>query len=592
MKKLTLLKLLSEVFISHKKLVFGIVILQFATGAAPVISAWLTGILIDNIEKSLNLFNGQPLQHGTVFLIIVISTAILLTLNEIATVLHNFSSDALKDLTYQKIKFRLLKAVGAPPTNELFETPYNVSQINLAKKNADAISEYVSITSQVISMIFGLISSLALGLMIAWWIPMLLYITMGPLIYWRTRVENQSWAIKETFGETFTRLDSIERMLTLPDFSKDIRLYQMQFMLLEKWRGLYIVFINALNKKRLIGSLQISGLGILGGVGPLLSFYYVGAEALAGKVSLGSVSFLLGVIIQIRNSLVCLMYNSNDVIRTFLSAKPLLFLINLNTEKPSVPTYFHPKEGETPLLVVENVSFKYPEAKEYAIKNLSFSIDKSSCLAVVGANGSGKSTLLKLICRFYAATNGKIYYNGQDILSLPINEYRKKLNVLFQDYAKFPLTLEENIFCEAQNHNKEKLLEYLTEVGLEYLIDKRKYLLGKGLVKSIDLSGGEWQRLCIARMLAHLSKDSFLMLDEPTAALDPNAEHEIIKLLSKLALQHTSLIISHKLILSKKADNTLVLSKGELKEYGSHDTLIKNKGLYYELYKHQSQLYQ
>lgn len=245
-------------------------------------------------------------------------------------------------------------------------------------------------------------------------------------------------------------------------------------------------------------------------------------------------------------------------------------------------------------LEIRNVSFKYPDSDTYVLKNINLKLHKGDKLAIVGENGSGKTTLIKLICRLYQPTSGEILLNGQNIISIPFSEYISCIATVFQDFALFPFSLAENV-AASREYKKQKVEDALEKVGLKAKITALK----NGLEQSIssdfdengtDLSGGEQQRVAIARAVY---KDSECMiLDEPTAALDPYAEYEIYKNFSEITKCKTLISISHRLSSCRMCSRVVVMGEGSILQDGSHDELVRDKnGKYYELWTAQAQYY-
>ena len=241
----------------------------------------------------------------------------------------------------------------------------------------------------------------------------------------------------------------------------------------------------------------------------------------------------------------------------------------------------------------ENISFAYPNTNTLILKKINLKISNKEKLLIVGMNGSGKSTLIKLLCKFYHPTSGKILINGVDIWSIPNQDYYKIISSVFQDYANFAFSIKENISM-SEKSEEIKITKIIEDVGLKARIEALPkgydtFLSRKFDTSGIELSGGQAQKLAIARAIY---KDaSILILDEPTANLDPKAESEIYEDFFNMSKGKTTIFISHRLAASKLADNIAVFSKGEIVEYGPHDTLISKNGVYAEMYRKQSEQY-
>ncbi|WP_313133124.1 ABC transporter ATP-binding protein [Anaerocolumna sp.] len=242
-----------------------------------------------------------------------------------------------------------------------------------------------------------------------------------------------------------------------------------------------------------------------------------------------------------------------------------------------------------------HVYFKYPRSEEYTLKDVNITIHNGEKLSVVGPNGAGKTTFIKLLCRLYIPDKGEILLNGVNINEYSYDEYMKLLSVVFQDYKLFSFTIKENIvFDKASQVPEETISKALEKVGLLERIEELEKGINTSLYKNFDkngieLSGGQAQKLAIAR--AVYKNAPIVVLDEPTAALDPYAEYEIYTSFNKLIGDHTAIYISHRLSSCKFCNKVAVFDEGELKEYGTHQELVNKNGMYSKLWTAQAQYY-
>lgn len=241
----------------------------------------------------------------------------------------------------------------------------------------------------------------------------------------------------------------------------------------------------------------------------------------------------------------------------------------------------------------ENVSFKYPRSDNYVLKNVSVKIKSGERLSVVGYNGAGKTTFIKLLCRLYEPTEGRILYNGVDVSTLKYDQYVKLLSVVFQDYNIYSMSVRENV-CLAGNFNDEAVLKALEQSGLSEKIKK----LPKGLdtqvgrefdSEGIEFSGGEGQKLACAR--AYLKNAPIVILDEPTASLDPISESQLYERFNNIIGEKTAIYISHRLASVKFCDSVIVFENGQIVESGTHEELMKKHGVYHEMFSKQAEYY-
>lgn len=270
----------------------------------------------------------------------------------------------------------------------------------------------------------------------------------------------------------------------------------------------------------------------------------------------------------------------------------------LKTQKritsPSNPVVI-PKSPTPQIIEFKNVSFKYPQTERYILKDFNLTIQSGEKIALVGENGAGKTTLIKMLLRFYDVSEGEILVNGVNIKEIELDEWHKSIGALFQDFIKYQFTFKENVYLgDLTKANEEKFLKEAVEKSgankyLNLLPNGIDQVLGKMFEGGIDLSGGQWQKLALAR--AFFRDAPILILDEPTSAIDAKAEYEIFQNVQKLQKDKTVIIISHRFSTVRHADRILVLEDGKILEEGSHENLMNKKGLYAELFEIQAQGY-
>ena len=311
-----------------------------------------------------------------------------------------------------------------------------------------------------------------------------------------------------------------------------------------------------------------------------------------GSISLGDVMLYTGAIATMTANFndAVLVYNMVgarfellDDFRKFISSSDMDYEGSLAIKKGHDCVYE---------LEFKNVSFKYPGTQHYALKNVNLKLEVNRRLAIVGQNGAGKTTLVKLLCRLYEPTEGEILLNGINISKYSYEEYSSIFAVVFQDFRLFALPLDENIAGSGQV-DEERCLKVLKDVGLKDRVmkwpEKQRTLLYKNLGDGINVSGGEAQKIAIARALY---KDApIVIMDEPTAALDPLAEAEIYENFNELVHGKTSIFISHRMSSCKFCDEIIVLEDGMITQKGNHQELLRQDGLYSQLWNAQTQYY-
>lgn len=334
--------------------------------------------------------------------------------------------------------------------------------------------------------------------------------------------------------------------------------------------------------------------------------------SLAGNISIGGIyvfvgwkaiykAISIGEIVQYTGSISILFEGMNNIITGISSTmanrvyfNELFHFLELSGGKYMGTIPMEKRLDNKYQIEFKNLSFKYPGTEKYVLKNLNFKLDIGKRLAIVGMNGSGKTTFIKLLIRLYDPTEGQILLNGIDIKNYDYDEYLRIFSVVFQDFKLFSFGLGQNVGANME-YDKEKVIDCLKEVGFNKKLDKLTMGLDTPLYRDFDengmeISGGEAQKIAMARAIY---KDRpFIILDEPTAALDPISEFEIYTKFDKIVGDKTAIYISHRLSSCRFCDDIAVFQEGEIIQSGKHEELLKNKqGKYYELWNAQAQYY-
>lgn len=340
--------------------------------------------------------------------------------------------------------------------------------------------------------------------------------------------------------------------------------------------------------------------GISTGLLQTTAYLFVAFRAVSGALSVGSVVKYATVIYRFAAAMSSVFHNFSEFALSAERQQSTLEYINIPDVLPkeNIPVEKRAfcEQGDNEYeFELRNVSFQYPGSDHWALRNVSLQFRIGERLAIVGMNGSGKTTLIKLLCRLYDPTEGSILLNGIDIRKYNYCEYLSLFSVVFQDFKLFAFSLGENVAASAE-YDRERVAECLKKAGFgerfSTLPDKEETFLYKGFDEhGIEISGGEAQKIALARALY---KDApFVILDEPTAALDPLAEYDIYKRFNDLVENKTAVYISHRLSSCRFCDDIAVFHEGRLIQRGNHDTLIADKNnKYYELWNAQARYYE
>ena len=503
------------------------------------------------------------------------------------------------DIKYQKLLYGFDLIVGQKVMDLDFEKIEDPKILNLKEqamapiKQQGALYRIVQATIDMISQLviltglIGLISTLN---------PLIIVFIIAIVIL-NSFILKKSQRLQYNFYQSLTPINREGNYYTslAEDFtvSKDIRLYDMKPLVSQKIEefnenifGNFSILFGKLGKYLGINRIftQLQTMAVYG---------YIAIKVLKGIIDMGQFTMYTNATIKFSNTI-------SQFFKTYVEitqmCRYLEFFIKLESiETPVMMGKEHIDNLKEYVIEFRNVSFKYPRSNSYTLKNINIVINEGEKLSVVGLNGAGKTTFIKLLCRLYEATEGEILLNGVNILEYDYDEYTKLLSVVFQDFKLLAFSIKENIGLSQWEVAADKEIEEVIEkAGFGEDLKKLKKGIYTSIYKvfdkeGIEFSGGQSQKLAIARAI--YKNAPIVILDEPTAALDPFAEFEIYSRFNELVGDKTAIYISHRLSSCKFCDNIAVFKDGEIVEYGNHDKLVKADGLYEEMYMAQAQYY-
>lgn len=377
---------------------------------------------------------------------------------------------------------------------------------------------------------------------------------------------------------------------------KEVKLFSLGKRFLNEVEDIQRKFYEdnaALAKRTYIINIILSAVSTLFLIG--IQFFVI-ILALQRRITIGDINFYQSVISNFQNGLGGLFNNLN---RIFDNSQYVQSIFDLFDTPPLITEIANPVRlhlTKPPLIEFKNVSFSYPDKKEQALKNFNLTIHPGEKVAFVGENGAGKSTIIKLLARFYDVTEGEILINGTNIKDLSLASWYQTLGILFQDFNRYEDTVRDNIAYGnlSKEAGDEAIEKAAKDSGAESFIttfdNQYQQMLGRTFEEGLELSTGQWQKLALARAFFRDAK--VLILDEPTAAIDPKAEAEIFDKVDKLSQDRSVIIISHRFSTVRNADMIYVIENGKISESGTHKNLMRQKGQYAKLFSLQASRYQ
>lgn len=424
-----------------------------------------------------------------------------------------------------------------------------------------------------------------------WWIPFGILVASLPYAIATLWFEKQSWD-QMLFRSTESRKMAWVSSLVLNDrVAKEVRLFGFGEYLVMRYKNLVRQTYQNLSVNHWSKSIWFIFLSAFTVLGNLFVVSLILLDAKQGVFSIGGLVIVIQALLMTQSQLISCVSNLGMSTPCLLFFQKLRLFLNqdlcpfANQNQKVFPSFFHE-------IRFENVSFSYPDGRK-ALSNVSFTIKKGEKLAIVGENGTGKSTIVKLLLRFYDPTEGKITIDGLNLKEMDLKAWRLSISAVFQDFGQYHFNVYENVALGDTNASQERILAAIQKGGFTSILDRLPDGLNTQLGKEFDgtaLSGGEWQRLAMSR--AFLRESNLLILDEPTASLDPQSEQEIFTKFSDHVDGKTALLITHRLGSVKMADRILVFKNGTLIENGTHHQLVQSRGVYFSLYTMQANQYQ
>lgn len=422
-----------------------------------------------------------------------------------------------------------------------------------------------------------------------------LFFLSAPLYFFRAKYGNIYWSIYTQNSKKINYLWYMRYLFTNFNTLAEIKIYDLKNFFLNKTKKIQNEVVDQY-KKPIIKYIFLSTLASF--FIPAVIFFFlknfINQIIFSQKFSLGDFTFFLNAIFTFTGQTSSLLVNLGNIVENNLYVEDYFKLLNLKnkviTNKNAKRlTKIMPRE-----IKFESVSFTYPGSKKLVLKNINLTIKTGQDIAIVGPNGAGKTTLIKLLFRFYDPTSGKILIDGVDLKKINLDDWYRHLGVLFQDFAKYYLTVKENIeFGDAKNIKKKSVKQALSNAQGNDLLDlpkKTDQILGRWFEDGEEISVGQWQKLAIARALYRNAP--ILVLDEPTSNIDAQAEFKIFNNLKKTYQHKTLIFISHRFSTVRMANQIYVLKYGQIIEQGKHEDLVSQNGAYAKYFKIQKQGYE
>ncbi|NLG27785.1 MAG: ABC transporter ATP-binding protein [Chloroflexi bacterium] len=570
------------------------VALTLISAVLPAAQAWVGKLIIDAILDAVNqgMSTTEGLRHVLPFLGLEFG---LVLIGSLASQARSLSDHILQSQLTNHVNSLIIRQ-AIKLDLQFFENPEFYDTLQNARRRADmsALSIVRSLL-QMVQQAITLVSLVVLLLRFSPWLVLIVFVSAIPAFLSQSQFAERAFRAVSRRAPESRLLNYIETLLTGNESVKEIKLFGLGNLLLERYQKLFTQFYLedfAIAKQRTLASL---GWGMLSNLAYYGSYAWIVLRTAAGLITLGDMTMFLSTFRHSQSSIRSLLDSLNQLYESNL------FLDNLTTYLALEPKLAAPQSGLiAPAPVVQgvefrHVSFRYPGSDVDVLRDINLHIRPGERLALVGLNGAGKTTLIKLLTRLYDPTEGQVLIDGVDLREYDLHSLHQRFGVIFQDYVRYQFTVRENIgFGQADALDDLERIEAAAERGgaspvIEKMPLQYETILGRRWEKGRELSGGEWQKIALAR--AFMREAEIMVLDEPTSALDAEAEYEVFQRFGELMEGRIAVLISHRFSTVRMADRIALLSAGKILELGSHEELIALDGTYARLFGLQAEGY-
>ena len=589
----TVLRVFSLVWATSRLLTSGLAVTSLVQSVLPAIQVWLAGRLIDEVVDGFNAGGDDAHIRGVVILA-AIQLAILVG-SSLMQALGNISQQLLQERLSIHVQQEIMAHANKLDLADFEDATY-YDQLQQAQ------SESSRRPVQMVEQVFGLIRSLitfttmvALLSSLSWWIAVAALLSPIPAFISQSRYGWHGFHMMRRQSPLRRAMSYLTSLMTTDQYAKEVKLFTIGDYFIQRYRQVAATYYDQTRSLLIRRYLASFGWGSITTLASSGTFLYVAVLAIRGRISLGSLTVYTQAASQVQSAFQGILGGFQGIYENGLYLSTYYELLE---KEPKIVRPEHPASLHVPFrqgIEFRDVSYRYPGRDEWAIRHLSFTIEPGETVALVGRNGAGKSTIVKLLGRLYDPTEGTILIDGRDIREYDPEELHRQFGVMFQDFATYQFSAAENIGVGNIEHMDDllEIADAADRAGAMSVIQKLpegfQTVLGKWFEGGHQLSGGEWQKVALAR--AFMRDAQILILDEPTAALDARAEFELFARIKELTAGKMALYISHRFSTARMADRIFLLEYGQLKEAGTHDELMLLGGQYAELFELQAASY-
>ncbi|MBP5236745.1 MAG: ABC transporter ATP-binding protein [Clostridia bacterium] len=574
-------------------ILFLMLLLAITDGILPIISALISAELINALVRTVT---GEITDFAYVAGLLVLQFAYVF----FSGLLRSFNSAFTRvsnEMVINHIKLKINDKARSLDLRNFDEPDFYARLENASQEAGHRPMQILNSAFSIVSTVISVSSFVVVLLTVSSWAPLVIAVLAIPsavvnFIFRKKNVSYMRFRSKER-----RQMNYYSELVTGKDLAKEVRIFGLADYFIDKFKEAFANYFKGLKNLIIQENSWHAGLSLVSGTVNCLLALYIAYKVFLGELQVGDYSLYIGALNSVSSGVASLIGTTATIYEGSLFIENLIvFLKEKITVVPTADPPIRPERGAAHTIRFDHVSFRYPGQEKMVIDDVSFTLSPGETCVLVGLNGAGKTTLIKLLTRLYDPTEGTIYLDGHDIKEYSVRELYDTFGIIFQDFGKYAFSVSENIaFGDiGDGPDPERVKEAADQSGAADFIEKLPDSYMTPLMrifeeKGKELSIGQWQKLSIAR--AFYGSSDILILDEPTASLDPMAEQAVFDKFDSLSHDRTTIFVSHRLSSATSASKILVIDGGRIAEEGTHRELMANKGIYYDLFTTQAGRY-
>lgn len=590
---------------THRGFTIAMIALRLVRSGVPVATLWVAKLIVDEIIR-LSRTHGAM---DELWWLLAVEIGIV-TVGELLSRGSTLVESLLGDLFANTTSIRLMEHAARLDLYQFEDANFHDS-LERARRGTVGRIFLLTLTLGMAQEILTLATLAVAIVLFNPWLLILLAAAVIPSFLGETHFAALEYSMLYQWTPQRRELDYVRYVGASNNTAKEVQIFGLAPWLIQRYRTLADKFYRLNQRLAIRKSIVSTLLSFLGTLGYYVAYAIVIIDAVAGVISIGTLTFLATSFARGRDLFRGILSSAGDIFEQSLYLKDLFDFLDVTPSIVSIPGACPMPQVVTTGFVFENVGFRYSGSDRWAVRGINLSIHPRERVALVGENGAGKTTLTKLLARLYDPTEGRLLLDGRDLREYDIELLRQSISVIFQDFVRYDFRFDENIGIGGDHDLMEPPSlaeedgsvptwtpdERIVDAAAKSLADTLlprlpagyRQMLGRRFKGGVDLSGGEWQKVALGR--AYARQAQLLILDEPTAALDARAEYDVFLRFSKLVQGRMAVIISHRFSTVRMADRIVVLNHGEIVEEGTHDELLERGGLYADLFLLQAKGY-